>query len=211
MTQEMKPAMKQEPEEPRLKELFQLLKQDDERHAPSFAGSWAAAQKRLTPRDQPWRGWRFVVVAASVLLVAGGFFWGWRTFSQRSAAPPQQAREAMPAPSATSAPPVLVRQDAVASSPAKPPARRRVRPPTVDRNAESTEVATPFYSLVEDDVLAPLESGRVVRVEVPAATLISFGLSVTAEAMTQTIQADLLYGQDGLARAIRFLPTTKTQ
>lgn len=79
---------------------------------------------------------------------------------------------------------------------------------------QEDEAATQFYSLVEDSELAPLESGRVVRVEVAASTLIPFGLPLTAEMLTQPIQADLLLGQDGLARAIRFLPAsqnTKTQ
>ena len=67
------------------------------------------------------------------------------------------------------------------------------------------EVATRFYSLVEEGELAPLESGQVVRVEVPASALITLGLPITAESMDRPVQADLLLGQDGLARAIRFL------
>ena len=73
-----------------------------------------------------------------------------------------------------------------------------------------SEAPLPFYSLVGEGELAPLESGQVVRVEVPAATLIRYGVSLTAEAMNQTVQADLLLGQDGLARAIRFLPAPQT-
>jgi hypothetical protein len=71
---------------------------------------------------------------------------------------------------------------------------------------KSNEVATRFYPLVEEDEMAPLESGVIVRVEAPASTLISFGLPITAENINRPIQADLLLGQDGLARAIRFLP-----
>lgn len=68
------------------------------------------------------------------------------------------------------------------------------------------EVGTRFFPLVEEDEMAPLESGLLVRVEVPASTLISLGLPVTAESINRPVQADLLLGQDGLARAIRFLP-----
>ncbi|MEP7274155.1 MAG: zf-HC2 domain-containing protein [Acidobacteriota bacterium] len=90
--------------------------------------------------------------------------------------------------------------------------RKRVPRRVSANNSGEAEVATRFYSLVEDDELATLESGRVVRVEVPASTLISFGLPITAEALTKAVQADLILGQDGLARAIRFVPsqTTKT-
>ena len=73
-------------------------------------------------------------------------------------------------------------------------------------DAPETELATSFYSLVEEGELVPLESGRVVRVEVPASALIALGFPVTAESKDRSVQADLVLGQDGLARAIRFLP-----
>lgn len=77
----------------------------------------------------------------------------------------------------------------------------------VRRNAESAnEVATRFYPLVEEGEMTPLESGVIVRVEAPASTFISLGLPITAESINRPVQADLLLGQDGLARAIRFLP-----
>jgi hypothetical protein len=85
--------------------------------------------------------------------------------------------------------------------------RRLSKRQGVRRNVEkANEVATRFYPLVEEDEMAPLESGVIVRVEAPASTLISFGLPITAENINRTVQADLLLGQDGLARAIRFLP-----
>jgi hypothetical protein len=71
--------------------------------------------------------------------------------------------------------------------------------------ARETEIATRFYSLVEQDEVVPLESGQVVRVEVPASTLIALGLPIAAENRGRPVQADLLFGQDGVARAIRFL------
>lgn len=91
--------------------------------------------------------------------------------------------------------------------------RHRGRQP-VRQKQEADDAATQFYSLVEAGELAPLESGRVVRVEVVASALIPFGGPLTPETLTQPMQADLLLGQDGLARAIRFLPAShniKTQ
>lgn len=84
--------------------------------------------------------------------------------------------------------------------------RRQGRRQSVRHGDESpNEVATRFYPLVEEDEMSPLESGRVVRVEIPVSTFIALGLPVTAESINQPVQADLLLGQDGLARAIRFL------
>jgi hypothetical protein len=64
--------------------------------------------------------------------------------------------------------------------------------------------------LVEEGQMAPLESGRIVRIEVPAAELVKLGVPLTDTTLTQPVQADLLLGQDGLARAIRFVPISQT-
>lgn len=93
--------------------------------------------------------------------------------------------------------------------------RRTPVPRKIHRSQPSLhETPMPFYSLVAEDEIAPLESGRIVRIEVPAATLVKLGIPLSDATLTQPMQADLLLGQDGLARAIRFLPypqTTKTQ
>jgi hypothetical protein len=44
----------------------------------------------------------------------------------------------------------------------------------------------------------------IVRVTIPTASLPAFGLVVAPEA-TQTVNADVLVGQDGQARAIRLV------
>src|SRR5215475_3787918 len=73
-----KSTMKQESEEKTIKELFQRLKQEDERRAPSFADSWADARSRLETRGQSvrsrasnWPRWSLAAVAA--ILIAFGF------------------------------------------------------------------------------------------------------------------------------------------
>ena len=49
------------------------------------------------------------------------------------------------------------------------------------------------------------EEGHLVRVELPRSALASFGLPVNAEATGDRVKADVLMGQDGIARAIRFV------
>lgn len=53
--------------------------------------------------------------------------------------------------------------------------------------------------------LPPLESGVIVRVEVPVSALPKYGVEVIADTSKTGIQADLLVGQDGQPRAIRFV------
>ena len=56
----------------------------------------------------------------------------------------------------------------------------------------------------------PVEDGHTVRVELPQAALSSFGLA--ADDTSGTVLADVLVGQDGLARAVRFVrPATSAQ
>jgi hypothetical protein len=62
-----------------------------------------------------------------------------------------------------------------------------------------------FYRLPDADRLPPLESVRIVRVELPVSSLRLMGFAVSEEPAGSSIQADVLLGQDGLARAVRFV------
>ena|SRR5688572_12183227 len=66
------------------------------------------------------------------------------------------------------------------------------------------EVATEFLPLPYSHV--PMNTGSTVRIEVPATALVSFGLAPRDfREGDGTVQADVLIGEDGLARAVRFV------
>jgi len=65
------------------------------------------------------------------------------------------------------------------------------------------EIATDFYPLMVS--APPLERAMLVRVTVRAAAMRSVGLNVGDEHLADLVQADVLVGQDNLARAIRFV------
>jgi hypothetical protein len=73
----------------------------------------------------------------------------------------------------------------------------------------SREVTTAFMPLAFSGV--PIADGHVVRMEVPRASLVSFGLlpADIVEAVDGagggTVIADVIVGDDGLARAVRFV------
>ena len=71
--------------------------------------------------------------------------------------------------------------------------------------AYAQEVATEFIPLVQAGPYTQAEEGHLVRVELPRSALASFGLPVNAEATGGRVKADVLMGQDGIARAIRFV------
>ena len=65
--------------------------------------------------------------------------------------------------------------------------------------------ALQFVALPTAIGLPALESGRIVRVQFPAAELPAYGFDVTPQAAAGAVEADLLVGQDGQPRAIRFV------
>ena len=67
---------------------------------------------------------------------------------------------------------------------------------------EPREVVTQFYALMEDE---PFERGELWRVRLPASAMRRVGLPVAEEHLTDMVQADILVGEEGLARAIRFV------
>jgi hypothetical protein len=66
---------------------------------------------------------------------------------------------------------------------------------------EPAEVASEFFPLMYSNV--PVTNGQTIRIELSQATLESFGLK--ADDTAGTVLADVLVGQDGLARAVRFV------
>jgi hypothetical protein len=67
-------------------------------------------------------------------------------------------------------------------------------------------MVTAFFPLTYSSV--PMTRGRLVRLEVPHDTLVAFGLGNVAptEGMApDVILADVIVGDDGLARAVRFV------
>jgi hypothetical protein len=72
-------------------------------------------------------------------------------------------------------------------------------------DGDTREVATDFFPLAYSNVPAP--NGRLVRLEVPRAALGSFGVASFAapDDASSTVLADVVVGNDGLARAVRFV------
>jgi hypothetical protein len=71
--------------------------------------------------------------------------------------------------------------------------------------APAQEVVTQYFPLFYSSV--PAARLQVVRMEVPRASMVRFGL-LPGDALNQvtgTVLADVLVGEDGLARAVRFV------
>jgi hypothetical protein len=159
---------------------------------------------------------RWAWAAAALLLAAG--WWAYRAMqSPASSGDRVTIRELSPAPS----PSVLVNRGSVTPPPAAPQrprallaARRggRKTPATpllirdsVTSYAGDYEETTEFVSVNYEESQIPIESGQVIRVRMPRSALARFGLPVNLEQADVPVKADVLVGEDGLARAIRFI------
>ena len=87
-------------------------------------------------------------------------------------------------------------EPAVIEAPVAAPVKRVLR-------REPEEVVTPFFPLMVS--APPFESGLLVRMTVPASAMRNVGLDVSEEHLSDAVLADVLVGQDDLARAIRFV------
>jgi hypothetical protein len=86
--------------------------------------------------------------------------------------------------------------------PPQTPPKAAIQPAAYERGAE---VAINFYPLPDADELPPMESATIVRVQLPMSSLRLMGLPVSEDRAAEFIQADMLLGQDGLARGVRFV------
>ncbi|MCU1336300.1 MAG: hypothetical protein JWO19_1881 [Bryobacterales bacterium] len=160
-----------------------LAEQDREREAPEEVEMRLLAAFR---RNRSRRKWKTVVLAS--LAAAAGltvFF-----FARTDERPKPVARSPVPQQVVEATPPVEI---------AAPPARKAVRPVT----RQPREIVTEFFPLL--DVAPPFERGQLLRVVVPAATMREVGLPVNEDRLADRVYADVLVGDEGLARAIRFV------
>ena|SRR5215472_17497192 len=83
-----------------------------------------------------------------------------------------------------------------------PAGRRGSTPPTSARDVQP--VLSEFVAVPGAAGLPPMESGTLVRIDLPVAVLPSLGVTPPATGRS-TVKADLVIGQDGLTRAVRLV------
>ena len=155
----------------------------------------------VVPIRRPVFQWAAIgALAASVLLAV--FVWGLLPRGRRTEtaiapakAPVAVAQVAAVAPLAVEAKP--------ARQAGSRPTRRRLRPTT--KVEEAPEVATDFIEIPYIEPLRPEERADVFRIQMPRANMAVFGLPVTGGRLDSRITADVLMGEDGVVRAVRFV------
>jgi hypothetical protein len=171
-----------------LQALKSLAENDQEREAPPQveARLLAAFQSRRVHH-----GWRWGIAALAAGLIVGALLWPNR------APKPAVASTAQPVVAAP-----LPAQPATAATVERPP-RKPARKIAPLQRPKSHEVVTDFFPLMNPE--PAFERGQMLRVQLPAAAMRMVGLPVREEHLADPIQADVLVGEEGMARAIRFV------
>ena len=159
----------------------------------------------IPSKGRRWSGWKLAAAAGILILISVmAIYW-------KSARPLKLHRELQAVSSPT---PVIAprapspgadeaNRDQIADEAPKKRLNRSRRPSSI--NSDETEEVTQFFPLREGEDLTALESLQFVRVELPGSALRDVGLPVDPEKANEPVKADVVLGQDGLARAIRFV------
>jgi hypothetical protein len=153
---------------------------------------------------------RWLAAAACVLFFLGlwaAVQWRGRTLAPAGAGAPVQtalrASAEQPRPIGRMDSPVRAPVPLAADT-RRAPAPRAVRAALRNELPQDTDRLAGFIPLPAADGLPGFDSGMIVRVALPTASLPAFGLAIAPEA-PRTVNADVLVGQDGQARAIRLV------
>lgn len=206
----------------------------DENEIKDIAASptvWWAIQREINAQKEtaksPWppaniiRRWLLIGVptlAAAGLIVSFVFFRS-NPAVQEAQVPAAAPAATAPSTSDTNAASISV-QEKPESAPLKAvadhnPVERNIRPtravgreqkraasPLVASTEKKPEIKTEFISLT---YARNADSGQIVRLKVPSSMMVSLGLVASVEKPADLVDAEVVVGDDGLTRAIRFI------
>jgi len=156
----------------------------------------------------------WVAAIAAMLLIAISVFvfrWANRTVDEPRQANRQEEPQQKPQPVVE---PQLAKDSTVQDDEVLPerPKPRRVHPASQRRPASAqvanhvtNEIATDFIPLSYMNAASLQDGGQIVRVQLPRSALANFGFPVNMDRYNEKVKADVLFGVDGTARAIRFV------
>ena len=157
-------------------------------------------------------GYWLAAIAAMLLIAISVVVFRWS--NRQAEAPRQVVKQEEPKPQVNDKANEQFAQDVqkpdVEDSLPQRPKPKRVHLVTPRRpevaNHVTKEIATDFIPLSYMSAASlQQEGGQIIRVQLPRSALANFGLPVNMERYNEKVKADVLYGIDGMARAIRFV------
>ncbi|MFN7929240.1 MAG: hypothetical protein U0Y68_15100 [Blastocatellia bacterium] len=167
-----------------------------------------AIVKTITPRKNfaaalRWK-WATAMVATALLLFALSQWWHTPQPVPLASLPARQGTNAAPQSAASTGqtiqPEVTAQATVAARVISKHPLRRKLHS---ERQAEEENGA--FLSLRPNMPAEPTEFEQIVRLQIPRTTLALWGVKLNDERDGEQVQAEVVFGEDGVARAIRIL------
>lgn len=171
-------------------------------------------------RSSRSRYWLVAVAAVLLFAMSVAAMW-WRSDAPQQGVAkktPVKAPEVISGPSQPSPAPKEAEYQAGNEEPKEieSPKRRLSKPVrrnTVNRRAPETpiahhtrnEIATDFVPLGDMNAASLQDGGQIIRVKLRRSALVRFGFPVNMDRYNENVDADVLIGVDGLARAIRFV------
>jgi hypothetical protein len=197
--------------------VLRLAASEETEEAPAYvraallAAIASRAARQADEKSTAWRKWRWQLVAAAMLMIAFAVT-NWlhllparspeRMMATEAPNPPGGVSHLKRSTQQSSAPRVGIKQDTIIRP--QPTAHHRRAHPVnaMDEDRALTEYYIPLTYLADSTAM---ESGQIVRVRLPRSALISLGLAMGAESMGELVEADVVLGDDGVARAIRLV------
>jgi len=167
---------------------LRALAADSPRGAPAYIERRLLAEFRQRSRARRRNMWWMGSSAAAIAAAVAVAFWIHPA--------PRKAGPAAPGVDRVQTPNVMT----AATAPVFQPAVRIQKAATRPNRAAMT-----FYPLPDSEALPPLENATVVRVQLPMSSLRVMGFPIDENRAGDRIEADVLLGQDGLARGVRFV------
>jgi hypothetical protein len=167
-------------------------------------------------RKLDWWTATTVAAAAAVILFAVILPF-WRSASAPTNQPPQIAENAPPVVVPTAAPSPTEKPAPVTNPNSTDKGRGGSRKPRVSRepNRHATSVgeietvarntSTEFLPLTYLASATAIDTGTIVRVQLSKSALVRLGLPINIESTNESVRADVVIGDDGVARAIRLV------
>jgi len=82
--------------------------------------------------------------------------------------------------------------------------RRHIPKPPVEQRIAAAE-PNDFIPVGPWQAMEPMERGSIIRVRLPKSSLPGFGIPVSADRWNESVPADVVLGEDGSMRAVRFV------
>jgi hypothetical protein len=162
-------------------------------------------QQKPVEIRRPWVQWGAIAAVAAALVLAAFLLIRDKRVEPKSPVvkAPEVAQQTPLPRDAVSAVPIETAQIA----PRKVRRKAVWRAPVQARQPaeEPAEVATDFIEIPYVEPLRPDERADVYRIQMPRANMAAFGLPVAGGRLDSRITADVLAGEDGVVRAVRFI------